>query len=157
MRQRQSRQLRLRAKKARERRAAAFLRYRDKQNANKPRRSLRLALKKDGDLPRVILFGEEGFFSDDEAALGPPLNADYRIKYRYNFDDESISTADNSGTSTSFNEDSTSDITAPSVESSRFGDNESTTTRVREIRARWTYPFSIGCPASDSDLGSGST
>jgi hypothetical protein len=43
------------------------------------------------------------------------------------------------------------------VESSRSGDDESTTTRVQEIRARWTYPFSIGCLASDSDLGSGST
>ena len=115
MRQRQSRRLKNQAKKARERRVATFLRYLEKRNARRgtPRRSLRIALQRDGAPPRVILFGEEGFFADNEAGIGPPKEADYRIREIESDDEEDISTAkEESKPSISLNEATSSDLSS---------------------------------------------
>jgi hypothetical protein len=170
MRQRQSRRLQNQEKKARERRVATFLRYLDKRNARRgtPRRSLRIALKWDGAPPRVILFGEEGFFADDEAGRGPPKEADYRIREIDSDDNEDISTVgEQSGTSTSLHEATSSDRSSSlsSSASTRYQDSDegvisidsSTTdsTKIQELRACWEYPYFVGCPSTDSDSDSG--
>ena len=103
----------------------------------------------------MILFGEPGFFVDDEAGLGPPKKADYRIEDIDTDLDEESSTDESGGASISFDEESASDITFSSELSHQTNDDatttsESTTTRVRELRAHWFY-------TEDSDLGSGST
>ena len=103
----------------------------------------------------MILFGEPGFFLDDEAGVGPPKEADYRIEDIETDLDEESSTDKSRGESISFDEESASDITFSSELSYQTNDeattsSESTTTRVRELRAHWLF-------TGDSDLGSGST
>ena len=97
--QRQSRRLKNQEKKARERRISTFLPYLKKRNARnpRPRCSLRIALQREGAPQRVILFGEPGFFVDDEAGLGPPKEADYRIEDIDTDLDEESSTDESGG------------------------------------------------------------
>jgi hypothetical protein len=108
----------------------------------------------------VILFREESFFLDNEAGRGPPKEADYRIRDNDNDDDEESSAAESRGASISFDEELASDITFSLAESSHqtnkesTATSESTTIRVREIRARLLYTGPVGCPASESDLAS---
>ena len=117
----------------------------------------------------MILFGEEVFFSDDEAGIAPPPQADYRIRDIGSDDDGDISTVDDkSGTSLSFYGATSLDLTCSTASrnhntNDRSHDNDgysistdSSTTdssRIRELRARWEYPYSVGCLSTDSDLG----
>ncbi len=81
MRWRQSTRLRNKVKKARTQRIANYLRALDEQNAGQPRRSLRLKVQNDnayGYIYEVILFGEAGFWHDEENETGPPPDG-YRI------------------------------------------------------------------------------
>jgi hypothetical protein len=158
MRQRQSRRLKNQAKAAREGRIATFLQYLEKRKARnpRPRRSLRIALQREGAPQRVILFGEPGFFLDDEAGVGPPKEADYRIEDIETDLDEESSTDESRGESISVDKESASDITfASELSYDQANDeattsSESTTTRVRELRAQWLF-------TGYSDPKSGST
>ncbi len=109
MRQRQSRRLQNQAKKAREERIAAYFRRVDTQNATRPRRSLRLLIKREITPYRVILFGEKDFWLDDPEGTGLPPPDGYRIVC----DD---STGDGDSTSTG-EEDSTTEVTASDITS----------------------------------------
>ena len=168
MRQRQSRRVKNQAKRLARGALPQSCGTSIKRNARRgtPRRSLRIALQRDGAPPRVILFGEEGFVADDEAGRGPPKEADYRIRKIDSDDNEDISTVgEQSGTSTSLHEATSSDRSSSSSSSvsARYQDSDkgvisidsSTTdsTRIQELRARWEYPYFVGCPSTDSDSG----
>ncbi len=71
----------------------------------------------------MILFGEEGFFLDNEAARAPPPQADYRIR-DIDSDDDNISTVEEkSGTSISFYEATSSDLTCSAASKHQDTDN----------------------------------
>ncbi len=77
----QSMRLRNRVKKARAQRIANYLRALDKQNAGLPHCSLRLEVQNDnanGPIYEEILFGEAGFWRDEENKIGSPPDG-YRI------------------------------------------------------------------------------
>ncbi len=81
MQRRQSTRLRNKVKKARTQRIDNYLRALDEQNAGQPCRSLCLEVQNDnanGPIYEVILFGEEGFWRDEENETGPPPDG-YRI------------------------------------------------------------------------------
>ena len=109
MQQRQSRRLQNQAKKARDERIAAYLRRVDAKNATKPRRSLRLLIKREVAPYRVILFGEKDFWLDNPEGTGLPPPDKYRIVCNDSTDDgDSISAGE---------EDSTTKETASNITS----------------------------------------
>ena len=57
----------------------AYLHKLDARNATKPRRSLRLLIQREVAPYQVILFGEEGFWLDDQDDTGLPPPDGYRI------------------------------------------------------------------------------
>jgi hypothetical protein len=81
MQRRQSTRLRNRVAKARAQRIANFLRALDERNAGQARRSLRLeaqTARTNNIIYDLILFGETGFWRDEENEIGPPPDG-YRI------------------------------------------------------------------------------
>ncbi len=78
---RQSTRLRKRVAKAWAQRIANYLRALDELNAGYPRRSLRLeaqTARTNNIIYDLILFGEAGFWRDEENEIGPPPDG-YRI------------------------------------------------------------------------------
>jgi hypothetical protein len=78
---RQSTRLRNKVKKARMQRIANYLRALDEQNTGQPHRSLCLEVQNNnanGPIYKVILFGEAGFWHDEENETGPPPDG-YKI------------------------------------------------------------------------------
>ena len=129
MRQRQSRQFQNQAKKAREERIAAYLRRVNAKNATKPRRSLRLLIKREVAPYRVILFGEKDFWLDDLEGTGLPLPDGYRIVCDDSTDDgDSISTGE---------EDSTTDETASDITSAHTQASDSITDYTIDSSRAW--------------------
>ena len=81
MQRRQITRLCNKVKKARTQRIANYLWALDEQNTGQPRCSLRLEVQNDnayGYIYEVILFGEAGFWHDEENETGPPPDG-YRI------------------------------------------------------------------------------
>ncbi len=81
MQRRQSTRLRNRVTEARAQRIANYLRALDEQNAGQPHRSLRLEAqtnRTNNIIYDLILFGEAGFWRDEENETGPPPDG-YRI------------------------------------------------------------------------------
>ena len=115
MRQRQSRRLQNQAKNACKERIAAYLREIDAKNATRPRRSLRLLIKREIAPYQVILFGEKDFWLDDQEGTGLPLPDGYRIVCDDSTrNEESTSTGEEDSTT----EETASDITSDNTQAS---------------------------------------